>query len=432
MLYGLKAKIITVAKRCIGYVVDTPVLISKQMKQKLRVCISLICACILLVPNGAFANEETTASENEEDTMHLQTPCALLMEASTGTVIYEKNADEQRTPASVTKIMTLLLIYDAIHAGKISLTDVVITSAHAKSMGGSQVFLEEGEQQTVETLIKCIVIASGNDAAVAMAEYIAGTQDAFVQMMNEKAAALGMAHTHFVDCCGLTEDASHYSSARDIAIMSRELILNYPDIFKYSGIWMEDMTHVTKQGTKTFTLTNTNKLLRQFDGCTGLKTGSTSIAKYCLSATADKNQIQMIAVILGAPDSKTRFAEAAALLNYGYSQCSLYQDTPQTLLSPLPVTKGKFGEVHIEYQGSASYLSMTAEDFSNVQKEICLEEAIEAPFEKGTKVGEVSYTLEGREIATVDIVTGEGCPAANYWDCLKKTWNALGRSLTLP
>ena len=432
MLYGLKAKIITAAKRCIGYVSDTPVLISKQMKQKLRACISLICACILLVPNGAFANEETTASENEEDTMHLQTPCALLMEASTGTVIYEKNADEQRTPASVTKIMTLLLIYDAIHAGKISLTDVVITSAHAKSMGGSQVFLEEGEQQTVETLIKCIVIASGNDATVAMAEYIAGTQDAFVQMMNEKAAALGMAHTHFVDCCGLTEDASHYSSARDIAIMSRELILNYPDIFKYSGIWMEDMTHVTKQGTKTFTLTNTNKLLRQFDGCTGLKTGSTSIAKYCLSATAEKNQIQMIAVILGAPDSKTRFAEAAALLNYGYSQCSLYQDTPQTLLSPLPVTKGKFGEVHIEYQGSASYLSMTAEDFSNVQKEICLEEAIEAPFEKGTKVGEVSYTLEGREIATVDIVTGEGCPAANYWDCLKKTWNALGRSLTLP
>ncbi len=432
MLYGLKAKIITAAKICIGYVSDTPVLISKQMKQKLRACISLICACILLVPNGAFANEETTASENEEDTMHLQTPCALLMEASTGTVIYEKNADEQRTPASVTKIMTLLLIYDAIHAGKISLTDVVITSAHAKSMGGSQVFLEEGEQQTVETLIKCIVIASGNDAAVAMAEYIAGTQDAFVQMMNEKAAALGMAHTHFVDCCGLTEDASHYSSARDIAIMSRELILNYPDIFKYSSIWMEDMTHVTKQGTKTFTLTNTNKLLRQFDGCTGLKTGSTSIAKYCLSATAEKNQIQMIAVILGAPDSKTRFAEAAALLNYGYSQCSLYQDTPQTLLSPLPVTKGKFGEVHIEYQGSASYLSITAEDFSNVQKEICLEEAIEAPFEKGTKVCKVSYTLEGREIATVDIVTGEGCPAANYWDCLKKTWNALGRSLTLP
>ena len=425
MLYGLKTKIITAAKRCIGYGDDTHVLISKQMKRKMRACISLICACILLVPNRAFANEETTASENEEDTMHLQTPCALLMEASTGTVIYEKNADEQHTPASVTKIMTLLLIYDAIHAGKISLTDEVTTSAHAKSMGGSQVFLEEGEQQTVETLIKCIVIASGNDAAVTMAEYIAGTEDAFVQMMNEKAAVLGMTHTHFVDCCGLTEDAGHYSSARDIAIMSRELILNYPDIFKYSGIWMEDMTHVTKQGTKTFTLTNTNKLLRQFDGCTGLKTGSTSIAKYCLSATADKNQIQMIAVILGAPDSKTRFAEAAALLNYGYSQCSLYQDTPQALLSPLPVVKGKFGEVHIEYQGSVAYLSTTAEDFSNVQKEICLEEAIEAPFEKGTKVGEVCYMLEGRKIASVDIVTGEGCPAANYWDCMKKTWNAL-------
>ena len=176
------------------------------------------------------------------------------MEASTGQVIYEKDADEKRSPASVTKVMTLILIFDALQSGKIQLTDEVVTSAHAKSMGGSQVFLEEGEKQTVETLIKCIVIASGNDASVAMAEYIAGSEDEFVRMMNERAASLGMSNTHFVDCCGLTESPDHYTTARDIAIMSRELINKYPQIHNYSTIWMENITHVTKQGTKEFGL----------------------------------------------------------------------------------------------------------------------------------------------------------------------------------
>ena len=212
--------------------------------------------------------------------IQISAPSAVLMEASTGQIIYEKGADDKRSPASVTKVMTLILIFDALAEGKIQLSDEVVTSAHAKSMGGSQVFLEEGETQTVETLIKCIVIASGNDASVAMAEYISGTEEAFVQQMNKRAEGLGMTGTHFVDCCGLTEDPSHVTTARDIALMSRELINQYPQIHNYSTIWMENITHVTKQGTKEFGLSNTNKLLRMATNfkVTGLKTGSTSLA----------------------------------------------------------------------------------------------------------------------------------------------------------
>ena len=227
-------------------------------------------------------------------------PSAILMEASTGKILFEKEADEKRSPASVTKIMTLLLIFDALKDGKIKMTDQVTTSAYAKSMGGSQVFLEEGEVQTVETLIKCIVIASGNDASVAMAEYISGTEEAFVDAMNKRAEGLGMMNTHFTDCCGLTEDPDHLTTARDIAIMSRELINCYPEIHNYSTIWMENITHVTRQGTKEFGLANTNKLLKMAADfqVTGLKTGSTSRAKYCLSATAQKDGVRLIAVIM--------------------------------------------------------------------------------------------------------------------------------------
>lgn len=214
------------------------------------------------VASDMIIQAEEAKKVNAEGGPALQSPSAVLMEASTGQIIYEKNADEKRSPASITKIMTLILIFDALDSGKIKLTDEVVTSAHAKSMGGSQVFLEEGEVQTVDTLIKCIVIASGNDASVAMAEYIAGTEDEFVKMMNERAAGLGMTNTHFEDCCGLTESGTHVTTARDIALMSRELINKYPQIHNYSTIWMENITHVTKQGTKEFGLSNTNKLLK--------------------------------------------------------------------------------------------------------------------------------------------------------------------------
>lgn len=239
---------------------------------------------------------------------------AVLMEADTGTIIYEKNATEQLSPASITKIMTLILIFDAIESGQITLQDEVTTSAYAKSMGGSQVFLEEGEKQTVETLIKCIVVASGNDASVAMAEYICGSETEFVRQMNERAAGLGMTETHFEDCCGLTESATHLTSAKDVALMSRELITRYPQIHAYSSIWMENIIHVTEKGSSEFGLANTNKLLKQYEYCNGLKTGSTSIAKYCLSATATKDGISLIAVVMAAPDYKVRFSEAKAML----------------------------------------------------------------------------------------------------------------------
>ena len=253
----------------------------------------------------------------------ISSPSVILIESSTGEVIYEQSSTERRSPASITKIMTLLLTFEAIDSGRISLTDQVITSEHASSMGGSQVYLAQGETQTLDTMIKCIAISSGNDASVAVAEHIAGSEEAFVALMNEKAAELGMVDTHFEDCCGLSDSDNHYTSAKDVAIMSRELTVKYPDIFRYTTIWMEDITHETRQGTSTFTLSSTNKLLKQYQWTTGLKTGSTSKAKYCFSATASKDGIDLIAVVMGAPDYKTRFGDAQALLTYGFSVCNL-------------------------------------------------------------------------------------------------------------
>ena len=285
----------------------------------------------------------------EESSLEVEAPAAVLMENATGTILYEKGAEEERSPASVTKIMTLLLIFEALESGQLHLEDEVMTSAHAKSMGGSQVFLEEGEVQTAETLIKCIVVASGNDAAVAMAEHLAGTEGEFVARMNQKAELLGMEHTHFVDCCGLTDDDGHHTTARDVAIMSRELVQKYPDIYQYTGIWMEDITHTTARGSTPFTLSSTNKLLKQYQWATGLKTGSTAKAKYCLSATARKDGIDLIAVVMTAPDSRARFLDAAALLSYGYSVSSLYRDDNKDQLLPVPVKGGQEETVPVVY-----------------------------------------------------------------------------------
>ena len=225
----------------------------------------------------------------------VSSPSVILIESSTGQVIYELNSTERRSPASITKIMTLLLTFEAIHQGKISLTDQVTTSEYASSMGGSQVYLAAGETQTLDTMIKCIAVSSGNDASVAVAEHIAGSEEAFVDMMNKKAEELGMADTRFEDCCGLTDSDGHYTSALDVATMSRELTTKYPEVFDYTTIWMEDITHETRQGTSNFTLSSTNKLLKQYQWTTGLKTGSTSKAKYCFSATASKDGIDLIA-----------------------------------------------------------------------------------------------------------------------------------------
>ena len=355
------------------------------------------------------------------EAVEVAAPSVCLMEASTGQVIYEKNADEKRSPASITKIMSLILIFDALEQGKIKMDDLVVTSAYAKSMGGSQVFLEEGETQTVETLIKCIVIASGNDASVAMAEYISGTEEAFVQQMNERAEGLGMTKTHFVDCCGLTEDPSHVTTARDIALMSRELIDQYPQIHNYSTIWMENIVHVTNQGTKEFGLANTNKLLKMATNfrTTGLKTGSTSLAKYCLSATAEKDGVRLIASIMAAPDYKVRFQDAVTLLNYGYAVCRLYEDKEKLPLPEMPVKNGVEDAVPLTYDGTFSYLSIKGEDFSKVEKTLILEESLTAPVEPGRKAGVLSYSLGGKKLGELPVITDGSAEEARYKDYVK-------------
>ena len=278
----------------------------------------------------------------------------------------------------------------------------------------------------METLIKCIVIASGNDASVAMAEYIAGTEDEFVRMMNERAAGLGMVNTHFVDCCGLTEDPGHLTTARDIAIMSRELINKYPQIHNYSTIWMENITHVTKQGTKEFGLSNTNKLLKMATNfkVTGLKTGSTSIAKYCFSGTAEKDGVRLIAAIMAAPDFKARFGDAQTLLNYGYANCKLYEDKERLPLPQLPVTGGVEDEVDLSYEGTFSYLSLKGEDFGAIEKNLVLAESLPAPVEPGQKAGVLEYSLGGRKLGEVNVLTNGSIREAGYMDYLKKLISA--------
>lgn len=393
--------------------------------------ISLICACIislimLLTPLAVRAQNNSTdetiqenSSQQPETADLIQAPSGILMEAQTGTVIYQKDQDTRRSPASITKIMTLILIFDALEKGNLKMDDVVTTSAHARSMGGSQVFLEEGETQTVETLIKCIVIASGNDASVAMAEHICGSEQEFVRHMNERAAELGMENTNFEDCCGLTESTNHYTSARDIAIMSRELITKYPKILEYSSIWMENITHVTRQGSSEFGLTNTNKLIRSYEGCVGLKTGSTSIAKYCLSAVAKRNGITLIAVVMAAPDYKVRFKDAASMLNYGFSKCSLYIDQKMQALPEVPVRKGKEKTVPLTYQEQFQYLSTDGQNISDVKRKLRIHREVDAPIKKGSKAGEMIYSAGDRELGRVDILYDKTVPKATYMDALK-------------
>ena len=366
--------------------------------------------------------EEKDITVDTTADLGLQSKSVLLMEASTGTIIYENNSEEQLSPASITKIMTLILIFDAIESGRIKMDDMVTTSSYAKSMGGSQVFLEEGEQQTVETMIKCIVVASGNDAAVAMAEHIAGSEAEFVNQMNERAKGLGMNGTHFIDCCGLTDSDEHYTTAKDVAIMSRELVTKYPQIHNYSTIWMENITHTTQKGTSEFCLSNTNKLLKQYEYCTGLKTGSTSKAKYCLSATAEKDGIKLISVIMAAPDYKVRFAEAISLFQYGYANCKLYKDSQLDIEEKAKVENGVVEMVEGSKENSFSYLSTTGEDFSNVEKRITWE-VLQAPIEKGQTIGTVEYYIGEKKLGEVNIISKESVKKAGYLDYLKKMFS---------
>lgn len=349
---------------------------------------------------------------------------AILMEAQTGTVICEKNQDERVSPASITKIMTLLLIYDALHDGRLQLSDKVTTSAHAKSMGGSQVFLEEGEVQTVETMIKCIVIASGNDASAAMAEHISGSEDAFVAAMNQKAGELGMTGTHFVDCCGLTDSDDHYTTAKDVALMARALITNYPEISEYATIWMENITHETKRGSSEFGLSNTNKLLKMANNfeVTGLKTGSTAKAGYCFCGTAVKDGLNLIAVVMDAPDYKIRFSEVQQLLNYGFANCRAYRDDNPPELLPMAVKDGQKEWVTLAYEQPFSYITFRGEDPEDIRSELVLDNHLMPPFEAGTRVGRLVYYLDGQEIGDTAVVVTEGVERAGFIDYLQKVY----------
>ena len=355
----------------------------------------------------------------------ITSPSYIVMEASTGRVICEENANEKRSPASITKIMTLLVTFDQIEKGRVHLTDQVVTSAYAKSMGGSQVFLEEGEIQSLETLIKCIAIASGNDASVAVAEHVAGSEPEFVRMMNDRAEQLGLTGTHFLDCCGLSDSDEHYTTAADVAKMSRELITKYPQVLDYTGIWMEDITHVTNKGSETFTLSSTNKLLKLYNWTTGLKTGSTSKAMYCLSATAKKDDLEMIAVVLGAPTNKARFNDAMALLSYGYSVSRLYEDSNQDTLPNLPVKGGVQDYLRLAYGDTFRYVDVDGNDLSLIEKELVLEPEVVAPIEEGQAVGEMVYKLKGTRIGSVSIQAAQAVPKATYMDCLLRLGDRL-------
>lgn len=370
----------------------------------------LFIAVVLCLTPGTVSRAEVSISS----------PSAILIEASTGQVIYELNATERRSPASITKIMTLLLTFEKLDEGKISLQDKITTSEYASSMGGSQVFLAAGETQTLETMLKCIAVSSANDASVAVAEYIAGSEEAFVGLMNDKAAQLHMDDTHFEDCCGLTNSDNHYTTAKDVSLMSRELITKHPDIFNFTRIWMEDITHVTPQGTSTFTLSSTNKLLKQYEYATGLKTGSTQKAKYCLSATARKDDIDLIAVIMAAPDYKVRFQDAQTLLNYGFSVSDVYIDENKESIPDLTVEGGVEESVPLAYEGEFRYLDTAGNSLDQVEKTLDIPETVKAPVEQGAVAGRARYTLNGTEIGSVAILYSADVEKAVYKDYLMK------------
>ena len=355
---------------------------------------SLVLA-VLLLTGTASAQEAAAPSPLE-----LSAPSAVLMEKETGTILYEKEAKRQMEPASVTKVMTLLLIMEALDSGRISREDVVTVSARATGMGGSQVYLKEGEQMTVGELLKCITVVSGNDATVAMAEYLAGSESAFVQQMNQRAQELGMKDTNFVNCTGLPA-AGHMTTAYDIALMSRELILHHPGIREYTTIWMDSI----RDGA--FGLTNTNRLVRFYEGTTGLKTGSTDSALYCMSATAERDGMELIAVVMAAPTAADRFEDAKAMLDYGFGAYTLMQVYPDRPLAPIPVLLGTAGQIQPQLERECRVLVRKGEEGS-VTTQLTLAQDLEAPVEAGQKVGELEILVNGETRDTVPIISSEG------------------------
>lgn len=353
----------------------------------------MVAAFLSCMTGTVCAQQDVEAAAVLSD---VDAPAALLMEKETGTVLYEKNAHEQREPASVTKVMTLLLVMEAIDSGRLSYDDVVTVSAHAASMGGSQTWMKENEQMTVRDMLKTVAVVSANDGSVALAEHLAGSEESFVVMMNARAVQLGMNDTHFVNCTGLPAQG-HVTSAYDIALMSRELIINHPDIRQFTTIWMDTI----RDGA--FQLSNTNKLVRYYEGATGLKTGSTDSALFCLSATAEREGMELIAVVMGAQTGERRFEAAKCMLNYGFANYALKDVYPEQALPPVDVILGETATVQpLMKEGCRLLVDQSKADAVTTQLELA--ENVAAPVEEGQKLGSMRVYVDEVEQAVIDIV----------------------------
>lgn len=384
--------------------------------------ISLILILLLsLMPSGMVVAEKQEDKKTEETqaVIDIESPSALLMELNSGQILFEKDGETARRPASVTKLMTMLLAFEALESGKLTLDSTVTVSEHAASMGGSQVYLEVNEQQTIEDILKCIIVSSANDAAVAMGEAIAGSEESFVQMMNERAKELGMENTNFANACGL-EAEGHVMSAKDIAVLSRELLLHHPEVLDYTTIWMDTIVHKTNKGESEFGLANTNKFLKKYEGANGLKTGYTSDAGFSMSATATRNGTTLIAVVMGSETKDMRYSDAAKLLDFGFANCSVYTDNK--------VLDGD-NQIAIE-DGTSEYVTVKAEDTfhyvfvgnsseQKIKKKLVVEKTT-APIKKGETVGKMEYYQGEQLLGSVNIIAVKTIEKQQYYDTLEK------------
>ena len=375
-----------------------------RIKHFTALVLSLVLFCVPCVTADALGEDDITA------------PAAVLMDANSGKILYEKNIHDQRPCASITKVMTLTLVMEAVDSGRIRMDDVVTTSAHAASMGGSDIWLEEGEQMTVDEMIKATAVASANDAAVALAEFVSGSEDDFVAEMNAKAKSLSMEDTTFLNCNGLDEEG-HITSAYDVAVMSREL-MKHEKIFDYTSIWIDYLRGGDTQ------IVNTNKLLKSYKGITGLKTGTTGDAGSCISATAERGGLSLIAVVLGAPSGTDRFRDAAALLDYGFANFESRELSLTGELEPIAVENGMRDTVGVACDSSA-WLTVPKGEGESVKEVTQLPESIAAPVSAGDVVGSLRFTLGDEEIAAFDIVATEDVEEKSFGSVLSLLWRSL-------
>ncbi len=374
------------------------------MKRFFSFILAIVFLLAVFTPIKVYAEENVKAS--------------LLMEASTGKVLEETNSNERVKIASVTKLMTILLVYEAIADGRISKDDIVTVSEYASSMGGSQIFLEPMEQQTVEDLLKSVIIASANDSSVALAEYISGSEEKFVELMNERGKELGMKNTNYTNACGLDTE-NQYSTAYDVALVARELTLKHKDVFEYSKIWQDEIVHKTSRGDEPFGLTNTNKFLRAYNGATGLKTGSTSEAKFCLAGTATRDDLDLITVVLGADTPDIRMQETIRLMDYGFSNYKVVKgEEKDKAITNIPIAKGKVDEVTIYVKENVS--TLVKKTSGEITKEAFVIENLKAPIKANTKVGEIVYKQGDTVVNKVDLIVKDDVEKATIFNNLSK------------